>query len=179
MYFTVLHWIAISFYIVIFMLLTFLATRGDNRKIFISLFFSSILVTVLLSFITLMVLDKYTKKGKLEKIDYTKVLRNETLVFSGTVRNVGSFKIGNCTLEIKIINQVSNLDTLSGAQLFTPKSRFFEMFQRDKEDFINHYTQEFRVVENLEPRRSKNFTVIMKYPIQFKNPSISYKLDCH
>ncbi len=177
-YFTVLHWITLSIFFLIFILLIVLAKEETDKKIFWSMVFSSFLVISLLSVFSLFVLDKYTKKAKLVRITSKRVLLNETIMFFGAVKNVGRFKIGKCKLRVKIVNNALNINNLSGSSFYAPKSGLKSLFTNKKEKpstIIKYFT----VAKNLLPGRIYNFSATMPYPPYFQNANIRYKLYCH
>jgi len=106
-YMTILHWLSLLFFFILFILLVFLSRNEKRRNIFWSMVFASFLVTFGGAILTIFVLDKYTKKGKLKSITSHRILRTEEIVFRGKVTNVGKFKIGQCKLSIKMIIQRS------------------------------------------------------------------------
>jgi len=177
-YFTVLHWITLSVFFLIFILLIVLAKEETDKKIFWSMVFSSFLVISLLSVFSLFVLDKYTKKAKLVRIVSKRVLLNETIMFFGSVKNVGKFKIGKCKLRVKIVNNALNINNLSGSSFYAPKSGLESLFTNKKEKpstIIKYFT----VAKNLLPGRIYDFSATMPYPPYFQNANIRYKLYCH
>jgi len=176
-YFTVLHWITLSVFFLIFILLIVLAKEETDKKIFWSMVFSSFLVISLLSVFSLFVLDKYTKKAKLVRIVSKRVLLNETIMFFGSVKNVGKFKIGKCKLRVKIVNNALNINNLSGSSFYAPKSGLESLFTNKKEKpstIIKYFT----VAKNLLPGRIYDFSATMPYPPYFQNANIRYKLYC-
>jgi len=141
--------------------------------------FSSFLVTASGAILTIFVLDKYTKKGKLLSVSNHRILRTEEIVFKGKVTNVGRFKIGECKLTIKMINDIMNKKNLGGGQMFSPSGLEFFKSKEKKKERRNTIEEEFVVAKNLKPREVKSFTIRMKYPPYFSRPKFIYKLYCH
>ena len=90
-YFTIVH-IAVIALILMLSVLFFVLSLKAGRNLFLSLLFTNFLATSCLIVFLMLVLDKYTKIGVLENVTSQRVLRNESIVFKGNVRNVGKFK---------------------------------------------------------------------------------------
>ncbi|MCR4941707.1 MAG: DUF2393 domain-containing protein [Campylobacter sp.] len=178
-YFSIVHILVLVVIGVISFLLFILSFKAD-RKIFFPLLFTNVLVTVCLSVFLMIVLDKYTKKGKLEDLKSQRILRNESIVFSGKVRNVGQFTISKCNLVVKLINQPLNKDTLKGEALFKPSGmKLFSWLFNDSNSKPNTVEYKFTIVRDLESKKSLPFSVAMPYPPYFTNGMNITKLYCH
>ncbi|BBG64942.1 hypothetical protein NNO_0240 [Hydrogenimonas sp.] len=179
-YMTILHWLVLVFFIVLFILLVVVSKKESRPNVFWSMVFASFLVTSTAAVFSMFVLDKYTKKAKLVSIKNTRLLRSEEIVFKGKVENVGKFKIGQCKLTIKMINNPLEAGKLSGSQVFKPSGLgdFFSM-KESKQERPNTIEREFVVAKNLEPREVRPFTIHMKYPPYFRKTRMIYKLYCH
>ena len=86
-YFTIVH-IIVLFAIALLSILFLVLSFRTERKLFLSLLFTNILVSTTLAIFLMLVLDKYTKKGQLENVKSERILRNESIVFKGQVRNI-------------------------------------------------------------------------------------------
>ncbi len=73
-------------------------------------------------------------------------------------------------------NPISRSNT--NVSYFTPTKSLGDIFG-DKDIKSNIAKEEFLAVENLEPNRSKNFKISMKFPPHFSNPKYKLKLFCH
>jgi len=179
-YFTIVH-IIVLFAIALLSILFLVLSFRTERKLFLSLLFTNILVSTTLAIFLMLVLDKYTKKGQLENIKSERILRNESIVFKGQVRNIGKFTISNCTLTIKLINQPLNKNDLGGEALFKPSglSFFSWVFGGDEDERPNTVSYKFNVAQNLQKQKSVPFTVNMPYPPYFKNGMTITKLNCY
>ena len=177
-YFTILHWIALLTFLLIFILLVILSKKETNPKIFWSMVFSSFLVTSMLSIFSIFVLDKYTKKAKLISITHRRVLLNETIMFFGQVKNIGKFKIGYCKLEVKIVNNALNFNNLSGSTFYKPRSGLDSLLT-NKNEKQSTIIKDFIIAKNLKPGELRNFSASMPYPPYFQKVDIRYKLYCH
>jgi len=177
-YFTILHWITLIVFLLLFILLVIVSKKETNPKIFWSMVFSSFLVTSMLALFSMFVLDKYTKKAKLINITHKRVLLNETIMFFGQVQNVGRFKIGHCKLEVKMVNNALNLNNISGKTFYAPKSGLGSLFT-NKEEKPSTIIKDFTIAKNLKPGEIRNFSATMPYPPYFQKADIRYKLYCH
>ncbi len=177
-YFTILHWITLIVFLLLFILLVIVSKKETNPKIFWSMVFSSLLVTSLLAVFSMFVLDKYTKKAKLINITHKRVLLNETIMFFGQVQNVGRFEIGHCKLEVKIVNNALNINDLSGSTFYAPRSGLKALFSSENKR-PSTIIKDFTIAKNLKPGVIKNFGLGMPYPPYFQKANIRYKLYCH
>jgi len=178
-YFTILHWLALLFFLVLFLLLVFISRREKRKNIFWSMVFASFLVTATGAVFSMFVLDKYTKKGKLLRIENHRILRTEEIVFKGEVKNVGKFRIGRCKLTIKMINNPVESGKLSGGQLYKPSGMDFFKAKESRKERPNTILKEFVVARNLDPDEVQPFTVRMPYPPYFSKTRLIYHLYCH
>ncbi|KEA45780.1 DUF2393 family protein [Campylobacter mucosalis] len=179
-YFSIVHIIVIVVIAVLSLFLFVLSFRAD-RKIFLSLLFTNVLVSTTLCIFLMIVMDKYTKKGKLENITSHRVLMNESIVFNGSVRNVGRFMISNCKLTVKLVNQPLNSKNLNSEALFKPSgAKFFSwLFNDNSDDKPNSVEYKFSVAKDLEPKKSVPFSVSMPYPPYFSKTMHITKINCY
>ena len=82
-YFSILHWLAIAFFIILFIALSLLSATSKKNSIILSGIFASFLVTTFGAVLSIIILEKYTKKGAMIKISEIRVLFNETMVVRG------------------------------------------------------------------------------------------------
>ena len=176
-YFTILHIIALSIMVVIFFLLFIIYLKETRKKIFWSMVFANFLVTTMLAIFSMFVLDKYTKKATIEGLNHKRVLLNENIVFSGKIRNIGSFGIGTCKLEVKLVNNAVSSKNLKGSSVFKPTSGLEFIGDGDGKPSTLKYT--FVVAKDLKSGELRNFSVTMPYPSYFSNTTTYQKLYCH
>jgi len=180
-YFTILHWLDIVFFLVLFIFLVIISVKaaGNNTKILISMIFASFLVTAFGAVLGLVILEKYTKKAVLIKVKQRRVLINETLVLKGRVKNIGKFKINYCKLEIKLVNNGWGGGFTKGTFF---KSGGLSLFgSKDTKQSRPNTVKATRVIikDGLLPGEIKDFSAIIPYPPYFKNTYLNYKLYCH
>ena len=180
-YFTILHWLDIAFFLLLFIFLTILSVKAakNNVKLLLSMIFASFLITTFGAVLGLIILEKYTKKAVLLDVKQRRVLINETLVLKGRVKNIGKFKINYCKLEIKLVNNGWGGGFTKGTFL---KSGGLSLFgSKEKEQKKPNVVKATRyiITDGLLPGEIKNFTAIIPYPPYFKNTYLNYKLYCH
>ncbi len=180
-YFTILHWLDIVFFLVLFIFLVIISVKaaGNNTKLLLSMIFASFLVTTFSAVLGLVILEKYTKKAKLLDVEQRRVLLNETLVLKGRVKNIGKFKINYCKLEIKLVNNGWGGKITKGTFF---KSGGLSIFgSKNKAEKKPNTVKATRIIINdgLLPGEIKNFSAVMPYPPYFKNTYLNYKLYCH
>ena len=180
-YFTILHWLDIAFFLILFIFLTILSVKAakNSVKLLLSMIFASFLVTTFGAVLGLIILEKYTKKAELLDVKQRRVLINETLVLKGKVKNIGKFKINYCKLDIKLVNNgwgggftKGTFFKSGGLSLFGSKE---EKQKRPNTIVATRYI----ITDGLNPGEIKFFTAIIPYPPYFKNTYLNYKLYCH
>jgi len=179
-YFTSWHWIAVAIFTILFFILTLMSLKEKNTKNILSMIFASFLVLVTAGAFTIMALDKYTKKATLYGVKNTRILRNETIVFTGFVKNKGDFTIGEITLTVKLVNKGHVTGNVKGGSFYKP-SGFMEFFSggfgiSSKPQTI---TKKFVVAKNLQPGEAKDFRVYFKFPPYFRNTAEFAKVYGH
>ena len=177
-YFTILHWLDLLFFLILFIFLVIVSVKaaGDNIKLALSMIFASFLVTAFGGVLGIVILEKYTKKAKIIELKQRRVLLNETLVLKGRVKNIGRFKINYCKLEVKLVNNAFGKPE-KGAFF---KSGGFEIFgSKEKKTRPNTVKTEKVIVRKLDPGMVKNFSMVIPYPPYFKNTYLNTKLYCH
>jgi hypothetical protein len=180
-YFTILHWLTLAFFLILFIFLTFLSVKAANNnvKLLISMIFASFLVTTFGAVLGIIILEKYTKKAVLLDVKSRRVLLNETLVVKGMVKNIGKFKINYCKLEIKLVNNGWGGKLQKGA-FFKPGG--LSLFgSKDEKKQKPNTIKATRIIikDGLLPGEIKNFSAVVPYPPYFSNTYINYKLYCH
>jgi hypothetical protein len=180
-HFTILHWLDIAFFLVLFIFLTIISLKaaGNSTKLLLSMIFASFLVTAFGAVLGLIILEKYTKKAELVNVKQRRVLINETLVLKGRVKNIGKFKINYCKLEIKLVNNGFGGGYTKGS-FFKPGG--LSIFgSKDKKQQRPNTVKATKVIikDGLIPGEIKDFSAIIPYPPYFKNTYLNYKLYCH
>ena len=177
-YFNIFHYISIAFFVLLFVLLAYLSKKETNKKIFLSMILASFLVTSTGAIFSLFIIDKYTKKAKLMNVKSRRVLRNESMMVSGVVKNVGKFSTGTCKLKIKVVNRSVDASNLAG-NVFTPTSGLGDLLtNKNKKPKTNKIEIEKKIASNLDPGEYENFAVSFKYPSYFSNPYQKFELNC-
>lgn len=175
-YFTILHWLTLLCLLIIFVIFSIIALKQTNKKLLFSMLFSNFLVVSMLAVLSMFVLDKYTKNARLENVVQKRILMNESLTLRGQVRNIGSFNIGKCILEVKLVNNAIS-GNIQGSNIFSPSGLNF--FSTKKNNRPSTIIKEFVVAKNFKKGELKNFSITMKYPPYFQKTTLKYKLNCH
>ncbi len=177
-YFTILHWIVAVILSVLLVLFSLIALKQNGKKVIITILVINFIVISMLFVLSILILDKYTKKAQLENIVQKRILRTERLTLSGRVRNIGNFDIGKCSLEIKLVNNPMQSGSAKGSQVFTPSGFSFFSFSK-KNTQPSTVINKFVIAKNLRSKELRNFSVSMRYPPYFKKPYMDYELYCH
>jgi len=179
-YFTILHWLDILFFLILFIFLVMLSVKASNNntKVLLSMIFASFLVTAFGAVLGLIILEKYTKKAKILNVTQRRVLLNETLVLKGRVKNIGKFKINYCKLEVKLVNNGWGGKIQKG-DFFKPGG--LKIFGSKDEEKRPNTIKVTKVIikDGLLPGEIKNFSAVVPYPPYFRNTYLNYKLYCH
>ncbi len=170
---TPLHWIVVAVFSVLFFMLVILSSSEKNTKTLISMIFSSFLLVVVGTAFSLFALDKYTKEAKLLSSSQIRDHSSESVIIRGKIKNIGKFKIGYCNVEVRMINPRKRGGKIS---YFTPSKSLSFGSKGAKGSVVE---EEFLAVKNIEPKKSKNFKIVMDFPPHFSNPEYKLKLFCH
>ncbi len=156
------------------------AFKQKNQKLILPMVFSTTLVSVLMLVFAVIVVDKYTKVVKLYKLHNHRLINIEKIVYTGIVKNTGSYEIGKVTFEIKLVNRGHATGNVKGVNFYKP-SGFFSFFTggynlKTKPQSI---TKEFVVARNLKPGNARAFRVYFDYPPYFRSVSQFSKVWGH
>ncbi len=176
MYFTTLHWIAVTVFGLLFALLSILAWR-ENRKNAWGLIFASFLLTGTGLFFSLFALDKYTKKGEIVEWKHRRDYMTESVMIMGKIKNVGAFPIGTCSVQLTISNNARGFKHKKGTY-FRPSRGLNNPFGT-KQVSSNMLKKEYDVVDGLAPGKEKEFYIRLRFPPTFVDPTYRLKLTCH
>ncbi len=171
---TYIHTIAICFCFLIFILLLMATFKQKDKRIFWTMLIMSFVGTFIMIGFFMIVIDRYTKKAHIENLHVKRILRNESIAFSGIIRNTGGFKIKRCTYEIKLINNPS-LGSVNSSNVFLPSGA--NSSNEDKKTSIVY--KKFIIAKDLEADEFRYFSLSMPYPPYFSRASSYQKLNCH
>lgn len=178
-YFTIWHYVALLIGFIIFVLTIILAFQEKRPNIRNSIIFSSLLVNIMLAFIILMALDKYTKKVEVFNLDNYRLLQTEQIVFTGVVKNIGNYTIGKVELEIKLVNKGHATGNVKAGNFYKP-SGFSDMFSSSSKDYQPQTLIETPIIaENLKPGETRRFRVAFDYPPYFKGVTQFTRIFAH
>ena len=157
------------------------ALKDENAKIRSQIIFSTLLITSVMAGFSLFVVDKYTKKAKLYKMENKRNLSTEQIMYSGVVKNEGSYEIGEVIFEIKLVNKGHSSGNVKAGS-FYKASGFFGFFSGEtisSESKPQQVTHEFVVAKNLKPGESREFRVYFDYPPYFRGVTHFAKIYAH
>ena len=164
------HFIAFGVIFLMFVAGAVFSLKQETQKLRMSMLFSVALVSVFLAFFSVLVVDKYTKKVELYKMENRRLLSIEKIVYTGIVKNEGNHEIGKVTFEIKLVNKGHVTGNVKGGNFFKPSS-FLDFFGGgfNRNARPQSITEEFVVAKNLKPGQSQSFRVYFKYPPYFSS----------
>lgn len=158
-----------------------IAFKDENSKIRVHIIFTTFLITSVMAGFSLFVVDKYTKKAKLYKLENKRNLSSEQIMYSGLVRNEGNYEIGEVTFEIKLVNRGHASGNVKAGSFFKP-SGFFDFFSGgtiESKSKPQQITHEFVVAKNLKPGEAREFRVYFEYPPYFRGVAHFSKIYAH
>lgn len=179
-YFTILHWLALIFFLLLYALLIYLSKKtSKDDKIFLAMLFSSTMVILMGIVFAVFILDKYTKKAALFNVKNSRILNSEEMIIQGQVQNTGKFTIGRCKITVRVVNQALGKGTnLTGDVVFTPQS-WFDFTSKKEEQRSNVIEINQVIATDLKPGEYDTFVIRFRYPPYFSNAMIvDPKLDC-
>ena len=121
------HYIALLIVLLIFTAGIFLAYKQKNQKLIFPIALSTALISTLLGVFSIVLVDKYTKKVSIFKVENKRLLNIEKISYSGIVKNEGNHEIGEVVVEIKLINKGHATGNVKGGSFFK-SSGFFNFF---------------------------------------------------
>ena len=174
-YFNLFHILVLIIIIVLFIGFTALIILKEKRvKVAISFLIVNVTVMSCITVISMMLIDKYTKVAVIENLMGKRTLINESISYSGIIRNVGYGYINSCVINIELINTpVEKLE----ASAFEARG-FFDTYISGSRGPKSSQKGEFLIVKDLKSGEYKSFSFIMPYPSHFNNHSTNYTLNC-
>ncbi|MBN2817043.1 MAG: DUF2393 family protein [Campylobacterales bacterium] len=174
------HYIVFGVIFLIFLGGVYSAFRQQSTKLRYGTLFSTILISVFLAAFSILVVDKYTKKVTLYKMENKRILSIEKIIYTGIVKNEGKHEIGKVTFEIKLVNQGHATGNVKGGS-FYKASGFLDFFTGGYNLNLKpqSVTKEFVVAKNLKPGEAKAFRVYFDYPPYFRSTSQFAKVYAH
>jgi tRNA G10 N-methylase Trm11 len=168
--FNIWHYIVVAVLLAVYVLVILAARKQESKKVKITIITAMTAVLMIIGTVSILAVDKYTKKVELYKFDNKRLLSIEKIVYTGIVKNEGNYPIGEVTLEVKIVNKARQMG--ARASFFTP-SGFAEFFGGGANILYRpqHIVKKFVVATNLQPGQAKSFRVHFDYPPYFKNVS--------
>ncbi|MDF1880290.1 DUF2393 family protein [Sulfurimonas sp. MAG313] len=181
-HFTIWHWTAVTSFSLLFLFLVLLSLKEAKQKDILAMIFSSFLVVIMAGAFSLMALDKYTKTATLYGVKNTRILRNETIIFTGFVKNKGDYTIGKIILTVKLVNKGHATGNVKGGSFFKPSGLldFFSSFTENKKSYkVQKVENTYTVATMIEPGKAKYFRVEMPYPPHFKHVAEFTSISAH
>lgn len=165
------HYIFLGISLIIFIAGIVGALRQEKKKLIIPMIISVTLVSALLAFFSVMVVDKYTKKVVLSKVKNKRLLSTEQIVYTGFVNNTGNHPIGKVYFEVKLVNKGHATGNVKGGNFYKPNGimEFFENIGGGGDDKPQTITKKFLVAKNLKPGTGKSFRVHFRFPAYFRS----------
>lgn len=166
------HFIVFGLVFLIFVGGVVTAFKQESDKLKVSVFLVVTVVSLLLAAFSVLVVDKYTKKVGLYKVENKRILGIEKIIYTGIVKNEGSHKIAKVTFEVKLVNQGHATGNVKGGNFFKA-SGFLDFFSGGYNLNLKpqSVTKEFVVATDLKPGNAKSFRVYFDYPPYFRSAS--------
>lgn len=164
------HYIALLIVILMFAAGIFSAYRQENKKLVFPIVISTTLISLLFGVFSVILVDKYTKKVAIYKVENKRLLSIEKIAYSGIVKNEGNHEIGKVIVEIKLVNKGHATGNVKGGSFFK-SSGFFDFFSGGANILYAPQTIEkkFVVATNLKPGQAQDFRVYFDWPPYFRS----------
>ena len=174
-YFNIFHIIVLILILSMFGAFTYLIILKEKRiKPAINLLIINVAIMSCLAIVSMMLIDKYTKVAEIVNLEGRRTLINETISYSGIIKNVGYGHINSCTINIELINTPSNR---LEAKNFENRG-FFDTYIGSNHSQKKSQKGEFLILKNLPSGDQRGFSFTMPYPAHFKDHTTNYTLDC-
>jgi hypothetical protein len=174
------HFITFGVIFLIFVGGVIASMKQESPKLKFSMLLSVTLISIFLASFSVLVVDKYTKKVKLYKMENKRLLSIEKIIYTGIVKNEGNHEIGEVTFEIKLVNKGHATGNVKGGN-FYKSSGFMDFFTGGYNMNFKpqSVTKEFIVAKNLKPGQAEAFRVYFDYPPYFRSTSQFAKVYGH
>lgn len=170
------HYLVITLMLLTLLAGAFYAFKQEKRSLIFPIIFSTTIISGVLCWIGIAVVDKYTKVAKLYRLENKRNLSTEKIMYSGIVKNEGEYEIGEVVFEIKIVNGGSDVGGVKSGMFFKPSGFSGFLSSGVKPQQIEH---EFVVARNLRPGEAQDFRVYLDYPPYFRSVSHFPKIYAH
>ena len=164
------HYIFLGLAFLIFLSGLIGAFRQSEKKLIAPMIIAITLVSLLLAFFSIMVVDKYTKVVELSKVKNKRLLSTEQIIYTGFVKNTGNHPVGKVYFEVKLVNRGHATGNVKGGNFYKPSgiSDFFSGLGGG-DDKPQSIKKKFLVAKNLKPGTGKSFRVYFRYPGYFRS----------
>ena len=180
-YFTVWHYLVVTFSTLLFFAGIVFAFIQKDKKMIAPIIFITLLVVSLITSISLVAIDGYTKHAKVFDVENHRVLLLEKIVYTGYVKNTGDYTIGKVALTIKLINKGhATLGKANEGSFFQTRS-ITEFFSGGANVLYRPQTVEktFNIATDLKPNEIQQFRVSFDFPPYFEQVTDNTTLSAH
>lgn len=173
LYLTFWHYSAIVLSIILFILFSLLAFYVKRLWGQLLIILSSLAFSLGLLVLMFTGLEKTTKKAEIYNLRYNRMLQTEQIVFVGTVKNTGDYHLNTVELQLIIENVPKPGSGIFGGAPHAFNEALDSTFKPQK------LTYSYMIATDLDPKVSKQFTLLIDYPPYFNNASFSTKAIAH
>ena len=179
-YLTIWHYLTVAVAFVVIVGGVVVATKQEKKEFVLPIILSTILIVVLITILTLIGLDSYTKKVSLINVNHHRILTIEKIVYTGFVKNKGNYTIGKVTFEVTLTNRAYSTSILQSGSYFKPNG-FLNFFRGGTHllDRPQTVTKSFVIATDLKPNEVQDFRVFFDYPPYFENESSTTTVTAH
>lgn len=172
-YFTFWHYGAIILAALLFILFSLLAFYAQRLWTQLLIVLSSLIVSVALLVGMFAMLEKSTKKAEIYNLRYNRMLQTEQIIFLGSVKNTGEYHLNTVKLQLVMENAPEQGTGIFGGAPHAFNEALDSTFKPQK------LTYNYIIATDLDPKVSKQFTLVIDYPPYFNNGSFSTKAIGH
>ncbi|QOR01041.1 MULTISPECIES: DUF2393 family protein [unclassified Campylobacter] len=173
-YFTIFH------ILVIFMMLAstalvwiLLYIKVQNKKHMIIFCVISFVLALILTISLSLTIDQYTKKASLSNFSTYRRLASESIIVKGRVTNDTNFKISECFLELRIIDDYRKKEV--GGEIFNQQN--FDSIKKANQE-QRDVSYNINIVKYLPGNTYKDFSFEVALPPQFQSYKVFKQLKC-
>ena len=141
--------------------------KVKQKEISLVLYSITTIFTALLIYSVFLTINQITTKAELSKLTYTRDLRNESVIISGSVKNLTKFDIRKCYLMLSIVNQKQ-----AGGEIFNDKN----LRNAKMQSVSVSYTIE--IIDKLPGNTYKEFKATTPFPPSFTDAQFYHSLKC-
>ncbi len=173
-YFTIWHYLIMMLFFALYVAAMVVGVKRFKQiKMLIFIAISGVILTMLLGYSAMILVDRSTKTAQIIALNQTMVLLNESLMFNGAVKNTGKYHITACELEMNLVSPPAAISRIDKSGF---DRGFFDIFLGKGNTSTR--SQTFKIASHIKPGQTRQFSFSMPHSANQGAPSIHYVLSC-